>query len=103
MSSPIAIPRSASSSSLASSHSGVYVPVHRRRDASRSPSPTPTPAAAESWREHKPSKAPSAAFRSKRQPAHKKAPSVSSSVSSDRKSRLSLLSHFLQLTLARLA
>ncbi|GJE85306.1 hypothetical protein PsYK624_013850 [Phanerochaete sordida] len=81
MSSPIAIPRAASSSSLSSSHDGVYVPVHRRRDASRSPSPTPAPATSESWREHKPSKAPSAAFRSKRQPTHKKTPSVSSASS----------------------
>ncbi|EKM57655.1 uncharacterized protein PHACADRAFT_251416 [Phanerochaete carnosa HHB-10118-sp] len=85
MSSPIAIPRTASSSSLSSSgsHSGVYVPVHKRRDINASPaSPTsrsisPTPSGtSESWREHKPSKAPTAAFRSKRQ--HRKTPSNAS-------------------------
>lgn len=80
MSSPIAISRSSSSSSLSSSaaQSGLYVPVHKRQSgsptSSRSPSPTLLSEASPSWRSHSPSKSPSAAFRNK----HRKTPSNAS-------------------------
>ncbi|KAF7797344.1 hypothetical protein EIP86_008539 [Pleurotus ostreatoroseus] len=78
MSSPIAIPRRATSparseasdaSSSLSSTNGLYVPLHKRSASAASSAPSSSPVASASWRNHIPAN-PKAAFNSTSRKAH---------------------------------